>query len=161
MAASPKHAARVLGLTGDVTLEDVKRVRRKMALKYHPDRCHDVDTATRHMSRINAAADTLIAFLKNKPKPSFRKPQPEPTKPRARQAETTKMDTPPPKTEKRAEQPKPSRTAPSVQPIKIDAAQRKLVERAAKSYQQVLSQIGQQSMRRSIDLKIMRFGEAA
>ena len=66
MAATPEHAARVLGLSLDATLDDVRRVRRKMALKYHPDRSTDQARSTRHMARINAAADTLIAFLKKR-----------------------------------------------------------------------------------------------
>lgn len=33
MAATPKHAARVLGLSFEAALEDFRRVRRKMAPK--------------------------------------------------------------------------------------------------------------------------------
>lgn len=156
MAASPKHAARVLGLTGDVTLDDVKRVRRKMALKYHPDRCADVVQATRHMARINAAADTLIAFLKNKPQPQAKRPRPDFTKAKTRATSA--------RAEPKRQQPKPESTREEPRSQASEAAfqaQRKLVETAAKSYQQVLNQIGQQSIRRSIDLKIMRFGTAA
>lgn len=64
MAASPEHAARILGLSLEASLEEVKRVRRKLALKYHPDRCADKEQATRHMGRINAAADTLTSHIK-------------------------------------------------------------------------------------------------
>ncbi len=64
MAATPEHAARVLGLDDNATLADVRRVRKEMALKYHPDRCADQEMSTRHMARINAAADTLTDHLK-------------------------------------------------------------------------------------------------
>lgn len=67
MAATPQHAARVLGLDLDATLDDVRRVRRRMALKYHPDRASDTAQANRHMARINAAADTLIAHIEKRP----------------------------------------------------------------------------------------------
>ena len=69
MAATPEHAARVLGLSLGASLHDVRRVRRKMALKYHPDRCHDKEQATRHMARINAAADTLTAHIRKRVRP--------------------------------------------------------------------------------------------
>jgi hypothetical protein len=65
MSATPEHAMRVLGLDDQATLEDVRCARRALALKHHPDRCADQERATRHMSRINAAADTLIKYLKN------------------------------------------------------------------------------------------------
>ncbi|WP_299678133.1 J domain-containing protein [uncultured Roseobacter sp.] len=64
MAATPEHAARVLGLTVDATLEEVRLARRSLALKYHPDRCTDMDRASRHMARINAAVDTLVAHIR-------------------------------------------------------------------------------------------------
>ncbi|MCV3274125.1 J domain-containing protein [Roseobacter sinensis] len=64
MAATPEHAARVLGLTVDATLEDVRIVRRELALKYHPDRGGDPQRTSRHMARINAAVDTLVAHIK-------------------------------------------------------------------------------------------------
>lgn len=67
MAATPKHAARVLGLSLDATIQDIRRVRRKMALRYHPDRCADKEQATRHMARINAAADKLSAHIQKRP----------------------------------------------------------------------------------------------
>ncbi|MDW3180733.1 J domain-containing protein [Roseobacter sp.] len=65
MSATPEHAARVLGLTDEATLADVRRVRRALALKYHPDRSSDPVRSSRHMARINAAADTLIAHLRD------------------------------------------------------------------------------------------------
>lgn len=64
MSATPEHAARVLGLTDEATLADVRRVRRELAFKYHPDRSSDPARSSRHMARINAAADTLIAHLR-------------------------------------------------------------------------------------------------
>ncbi len=63
MAATPEHAARVLGLTIDANLQDIRRVRRDLALKYHPDRCRNSIVAARHMARINAAVDTLVAHI--------------------------------------------------------------------------------------------------
>ena len=77
MAATPEHAARVLGLDDNATLKDVRRVRREMALKYHPDRSHDQERATRHMARINAAADTLTAHLKKQAAPASKAKRPE------------------------------------------------------------------------------------
>lgn len=65
MSATPEHAARVLGLTDEATLADVRRVRRELAFKYHPDRSSDPARSSRHMARINAAADTLIAHLRD------------------------------------------------------------------------------------------------
>ncbi len=71
MSATPEHAARVLGMTDEATLADVRRVRRELAFKYHPDRSSDPARSSRHMARINAAADTLIAHLRGQaPKPS-------------------------------------------------------------------------------------------
>ncbi|MEM6939096.1 MAG: J domain-containing protein [Pseudomonadota bacterium] len=63
MAATPEHAARVLGLDVKTTLSEIKRARREMAFKYHPDRTDDFQRASRHMARINAAADTLTAHV--------------------------------------------------------------------------------------------------
>ncbi len=63
MAATPEHAARVLGLDLQASLKDIRRVRRDMALKYHPDCSNDFERSTRHMARINAAADVLIAYV--------------------------------------------------------------------------------------------------
>ena len=64
MAATPEHAARVLGLDLKATLEDVRRMRRAMAMKYHPDCSDNSERATRHMARINDATETLISYLK-------------------------------------------------------------------------------------------------
>ena len=85
--STPKHAARVLGLDEETTLADVKRVRREMAMKYHPDQSEDQERATRHMARINAAADTLIAhLLKPTPKRSAPAAKPAGARPTARKA---------------------------------------------------------------------------
>lgn len=64
MGTTSAHAARVLDLFGEVTHENVQRARHELAMKYHPDRFRDTEGATRHMVRINAATDTLIADLK-------------------------------------------------------------------------------------------------
>jgi curved DNA-binding protein CbpA len=64
MAATPEHAARILNLSLKASLEDVKLVRRKMALKHHPDCSRNQEQSTRRMARINAAADTLNAHIK-------------------------------------------------------------------------------------------------
>lgn len=64
MAATPEHAARVLGLSVDATLEEVRVVRRALAMKYHPDCTQNPERASRHMARINAAVDTLVAHIK-------------------------------------------------------------------------------------------------
>lgn len=63
MTQTPRQAARVLGLLEKPTLKSVKKARRELAIRYHPDRCEDRETANRHMARINAAADTLISQL--------------------------------------------------------------------------------------------------
>ena len=47
----------VLGVAPDATEEEIKRAYRKLALKYHPDRCES-DT-TELMSRINGAYAVL------------------------------------------------------------------------------------------------------
>ena len=49
-------AAKVLGLNGDVTAEDVKSAYRKAAMKYHPDRN---PAGAEMMKIINAAFDAL------------------------------------------------------------------------------------------------------
>lgn len=85
--STPKHAARVLGLDEETTLSEVRRVRRKMAMKYHPDQSDDQERATRHMARINAAADALIAHLqKPSPKRSTQAAKPTGARPTARNA---------------------------------------------------------------------------
>jgi len=66
MAATPQHAARVLGLDLAASLEDVCRMRRALARKYHPDQSSDQERATRHMARINAAVDTLTRYIQDK-----------------------------------------------------------------------------------------------
>ncbi|WP_299632260.1 DnaJ domain-containing protein [uncultured Roseobacter sp.] len=77
MAATPEHAARVLGLGDDATLEDVRRVRRAMALRHHPDRSSDPSRSSRHLARINAAADTLTAHLKKTALPRSKRARPD------------------------------------------------------------------------------------
>ena len=77
MIATSLQAARVLDIGDEATLEDVQRARRALALKYHPDRSDDPERATRHMARINVAADTLIGHLKKHATPEP-KPKTEP-----------------------------------------------------------------------------------
>lgn len=76
MAATPKHAARVLGLDDDASLEDVRRARRVLAKKYHPDCSPDVSKSNVHMARVNTAADTLIAHLLGKANQASKARQP-------------------------------------------------------------------------------------
>lgn len=63
MITTSAHAARVLDLSDEATLEDVQYVRRQLARKYHPDCSNDQERATRHMARINVAADTLTVHI--------------------------------------------------------------------------------------------------
>jgi len=64
MKTTSEHAARVLDILGEVSHKTVQRARRELAMKYHPDRFKDKEGATRHMARINAAADALIEHIR-------------------------------------------------------------------------------------------------
>jgi len=171
MAQTPEHAARVLGLIGRYSIDDVKRARREMALKYHPDLCSDAELATRHMARVNAAVDTLMAHLASKtqaaPKRSGQ------TRRRARASESRTERNRAQSTASKADATGPTRAKPTKEPARgantvqsnsaSDAerrawkAERALAERASASYRTILDRIGKQQRRHGIDLQILKF----
>lgn len=175
MAQSPEHAARVLGLIGEPTLDEVKRARRNMALRYHPDQCADKEQATRHMARINAAADTLTAYLKSRAQPKAQ-PNTQKTQYRSHRAEAEPKETSAHNSSKAKEDASAAKTR-QRKPRNQDAhavnvktasdavrrawkADRALARRAAHSYQSVLSRIGKGHMRPAVDVQILRFETA-
>lgn len=174
MAATPEHAARVLGLSLGASLDDVRSVRRKMALKYHPDRSPDQARSTRHMARINAAADTLIAHIKNhrsrKPKAPRADHPDGATHKRAEQSSTRseapKRKASPPRdeadTSKRAGRPHGHGqdicvAGKSEQPNKASRADIALIRFASTSYTNALDRIGRKENRSTIDMCILSF----
>jgi len=175
MAGTPRHAARVLGLTGTITIEDVTRERRRRARFYHPDRFKDQERASRHMGRVNAAADVLIAHLNQEQNPEAEAEHTETANPVRQNQQGKVMWT---------------RTSPKVhieqEPIEAEwfeetpfaayendgpklpvpyntasRAERALTEFAKTSYRRVLTQIGQQEMQRSVDMTVLRFNAPA
>ena len=170
MAATPEHAARVLGLDEHATLEDVRRVRKEMALKYHPDRCSDQEMSTRHMARINAAADTLTAHLKkqgtrqNTPDFAQRRRAGQSTGRTRANDQTCSTRT------KGAE--KPNRTSatqdrtadrarPSTRTETEPSIDNKLIRFAADSYAMARARIGTPNRTPTVDVRVMSFQTAA
>ncbi|MEM6577332.1 MAG: J domain-containing protein [Pseudomonadota bacterium] len=172
MAQSAEHAARVLGLVGDPTLEGVRRARKAMALKYHPDRCGDTEKATRHMARINAAADALIAHLKSGPQAQSGKSQERRQAPGTERRKASARNRTSDRGTARTAKPKaktkrqPASRSVRTEPLS-DAArrawktERALAEKATASYQNVLSRIGRSKARKGVDLQILRFEPSA
>ncbi len=170
MAATPEHAARVLGLSLDATLEDVRRVRRKMALKYHPDRSADTERSTRHMARINAAADTLIAFLKSKPSPRSAETRRSDEQRASEQAGKSRRSTgearqDPRQQSKASHRPRTERPAGAERkqesrPLRSKAELARIF-RATESYAHVLERIGGQCRTPGVDVRVMSFTKAA
>lgn len=158
MAATPEHAARVLGLGLDASLEDIRRVRRKMALKYHPDRCHDKELATRHMGRINAAVDTLTAYIKSRAKAQ------QARKSRRAAGATSRKQAPAssarPEKTKTTSRTRQSDVEAGFEPEKPKPASRAeiaLVRFASDSYTSVLERIGRRDTGPRIDVSILSF----
>ena len=58
------EARRLLGLNEEATLEQIKEAYRKLALKYHPDRCKDEkrERCEEEFKKINHAKDILLAY---------------------------------------------------------------------------------------------------
>ena len=58
------EARRLLNLDEDATLKQIKEVYRKLALKYHPDRCKEgeVKEYEEMSKKINQAKDILMAY---------------------------------------------------------------------------------------------------
>jgi len=170
MQSTPQHAARVLGLNLEASIDDVRRVRRKMALKYHPDCSDDQERATRHMARINAAADTLSTYLKdaaafntnaactrrNATKQARRREAPK-SKPAEKTSETNE-----PKAE--TVQRKPEQSAAVQRQLSSDKAwkaERALARYATESYSKVLNGIGRAETCPTVDVKVLSFAAAA
>ncbi|ABG30817.1 molecular chaperone DnaJ [Roseobacter denitrificans] len=178
MAATPEHAARVLGLDVWASMEDVRRARRELAMKYHPDRHSDVTTSNRHMARVNAAADTLIAYISGKSKPGVKTRRPNYTDfsntcktetENSKQTSKTHGATaqnPHAQTDTRAVARGTGGTAVNecMAPALVSehsARDNELIRAAARSYQTVLQQISQPDRLRSVDARALRFTTAA
>jgi len=58
------EARQILGLEEDTTLEEIKTTYKKLALKYHPDRCTDEKKkeCEKMFKRITHANDILMAY---------------------------------------------------------------------------------------------------
>lgn len=81
------NAYKVLDIDKNASADEIKTAYRKLALKYHPDRNHGMDT-TQQMSQINQANDILNnptsrsqldRELRSSQYTSYKKPQPQPT----------------------------------------------------------------------------------
>lgn len=53
---------KVLGLGKTATLKEIKKVYRKLSLKYHPDRCKDKKECEDMFKKINHANEVLMAY---------------------------------------------------------------------------------------------------
>ncbi|GFE49864.1 hypothetical protein So717_16170 [Roseobacter cerasinus] len=175
MAATPEHAARVLGLDDHATLEDVRRVRRALARKYHPDHAADRASASRHMARINAAVDTLVAHLKEqaaKPKQAAqddkfaakRKAASETFRAAAEKAAQQARE----QTQQRARASSQRRESTrqtahrhTATARTLSSDERALAQAAASSYRSVLDRIGKMAVRPSVDTRVMCFSRTA
>lgn len=160
MAATPEHAARVLGLSLGASLDDVRRVRRKMALKYHPDRYHDKEQATRHMARINAATDTLTAHIKKRVRTQAKGKSPSYTdfsKPKQADQSSVRFEKPKPQTASRTKEKKAQTTRKPERPKTKSRADIALVRFATESYANVLDRIGKKDSGPRIDISILSF----
>lgn len=161
MAATAQHARRVLGLDDQATFADIRRIRREMALKYHPDVSINQTRAAAHMARINAAADTLTAHLRelDLQHHTGKSPiYPDFSNPTASQASSQPTKTGPlvpighvPSAPAIAPSrtPKPAREAP-----KNDNA---LARFASTSYERNLIQIGESAPVSTINVKVLKF----
>jgi len=58
------EARKLLGLAEDATLQEIKEAYRRLALKYHPDRCKGKNKKEHEemFKKISHANDTLIAY---------------------------------------------------------------------------------------------------
>jgi len=178
MVTTSVHAARVLDIGDEATLEDVRRARRELAMKYHPDRTVDTDRSTRHMARINAATDTLIAHLKNpvtsKPasvrtdRPDFcadKKTEQSSTGPRVSSHNSVSPNcaahTPKHTAEGQARSHNQERTAQANKRLKRagvpSGAELALVRLASASYREVLDQIFRADCGSTVDIRTLSF----
>ncbi|MEM9578639.1 MAG: DnaJ domain-containing protein [Pseudomonadota bacterium] len=164
MAATPEHAARVLGLDDQATLEEIRDVRRALALKYHPDCSDDLERSTRHMARINAAADFLIAHLKGlgaKPKRPAYKDFSNQYKARRQRAEAkTSSQARKENASSRGEasakntRARQSMTVTAPEP-QMPPQDRELIQFAVKSYRRVLDQIAKADSGPTVDVRAL------
>lgn len=175
MAATPEHAARVLGLDDRATLEDVRRVRRALARKYHPDRAADQARASRHMARINAAVDTLVAHLKEHPTRSEQTQREERFAAKRKAASETfraaaakaaqqaregrQERAGASSSQRRSTRSTAQRPSATIQPLSSD--ERALAQSAASSYRSVLDRIGKIAASPTVDMKVMCFSRTA
>lgn len=174
MAATPEHAARVLGLDLRASAEDVRRVRRELAMKYHPDCNPDAKTSTRRMARVNAAADTLTSHILGKSKKAAKTRRPDYTDfanqrkanaPKADTTQTSDKTTAEPKT---AQEPVTAPVQSSASLVCVAPAgsarssgDNELIRMAARSYRTVLQQISKTNAGPTVDARALRFTNAA
>jgi len=59
-----EHARRILGLNEMATMQEIKESYRKLALKYHPDRCKgkDKEKCEKIFKKINNAYEIIMAY---------------------------------------------------------------------------------------------------
>lgn len=179
MSLTPKQAARILNLDASATLSDVRAARRRLVFAYHPDRFEDAECADRHMARINAAYDTVLAHLQGRPLPSFSHnfsdgtnfKQPKPSQPKSSQRTTaqarkntgTAGRKAPPRAAPRSHQPRsatPEVIAISAHPAQSDssmtAASAAKARAASSAYRTVLNDIGGAYSEPQVDTKVLR-----
>lgn len=58
------QARKILGLQDEVTLGEIKEAYRKLAMKYHPDRCREKrkSNCEKMFKEVNSAYETLILY---------------------------------------------------------------------------------------------------
>jgi curved DNA-binding protein CbpA len=172
MAATPEHAARVLDVSVTATLKEVHEARREMAFRFHPDCSDDAERANRHMARINAAADTLIAHIKNRASASGKRPEyrdfagenerrkaPRSTK-SDRKAASTSVAVPAPvdRSADRRCMTTAVETPCAARPESgTSRSDRDLLRFATQAYTTVLGQIGGRGHQPTVDCKVMQF----
>ena len=171
MAETPEHAARVLGLDVSASMEEVRRARRALAKKYHPDRHPDATTASRHMARVNAATDTLIDYIIGRAKHTANGRRPEykdfaqsrTTQSENRSRPDSAQDAKATAADPQAKRPSPDRAPRHMMVSAPVAAERDndLIRLAARSYRTVLQQIAQPNAAPTVDARALRFTSAA
>jgi curved DNA-binding protein CbpA len=63
-----QRSYRILGLTSEATLEEVKKAFRKLAFAYHPDLHPDMADASKRFQELNAAYVEVSQYLSSQPK---------------------------------------------------------------------------------------------
>lgn len=61
------EARKLLVLSEEATLEEIKEAYRNLSLKYHPDRCKEADKkrCEQMLKKINYAKDTILSYCTN------------------------------------------------------------------------------------------------